>query len=289
MENSLLSIGTCSWKYDSWQGIIYPEAKPFNYLKEYSRHYQTVEVDQWFWSLFAGDRAVLPKPGVVQEYLDSVPKGFTFGIKIPNAITLTHHYKKKKSDPLIVNPHFLSTDLMQRFLDRLEPLSDHIGPIMFQFEYLNKQKMAGGLQQFLNLFGDFTRRLPTDYIYGMEIRNPNYLKDQYFNFLTDHGLHHVFLHGYYMPSIFQLYDKHRDQIKDLAVIRVHGPDRQKIEKQTGKDWSKVVTPRDGDIDSLAGMLLDLRAREIESFVYVNNHFEGSAPRTISRIERRLNT
>jgi hypothetical protein len=32
-----LNIGTCSWKYDSWQGIIYPGRKPFNYLQEYSR------------------------------------------------------------------------------------------------------------------------------------------------------------------------------------------------------------------------------------------------------------
>jgi hypothetical protein len=53
-------IGTCSWRYDSLQGIIYPESKPFNYLQEYSRHYKTVEVDQWFWSLFTGDKVVLP-------------------------------------------------------------------------------------------------------------------------------------------------------------------------------------------------------------------------------------
>ena len=37
-----LNIGTCSWKYDSWQGLIYPEKKPFNYLEEYSKHYNCV-------------------------------------------------------------------------------------------------------------------------------------------------------------------------------------------------------------------------------------------------------
>ena len=47
-----LHVGTCSWKYDSWKGIIYPEFGEINYLEEYSKHYKTVEVDQWFWSLF---------------------------------------------------------------------------------------------------------------------------------------------------------------------------------------------------------------------------------------------
>ena len=279
-------IGTCSWKYDSWQGLIYPENKPFNYLQEYSRHYRTVEVDQWFWSLF-DNKAVMPKSAVVQEYADSVPEYFAFCIKVPNSITLTHHYKKKKSDPLIPNPHFLSIDLMNIFLERLEPLSKNMGPLIFQFEYLNKQKMAGGLKQFIDQFGEFADQLPGGFQYCVETRNPNYLMDVYFNFLSTRALSHVFLQGYYMPPIFNLYEKHREHIKDHTVVRLHGPDRKGIEKQTGKDWSQLVATKDKDIDSLANMLTDLRSRNVESYVYVNNHFEGSAPRTITRIEESL--
>ncbi len=105
-EKSFPHIGTCSWKYDSWRGIIYSDSKERNYLQEYSQHFSTVEVDQWFWSLFSGDKVVLPKPKVVQEYADSVPENFIFSIKVPNSITLTHHYKKQTSDSLQVNPHF---------------------------------------------------------------------------------------------------------------------------------------------------------------------------------------
>jgi uncharacterized protein YecE (DUF72 family) len=284
MGNTNLHIGTCSWKYDSWQGIIYPDSKPFNYLEEYSRHYKTVEVDQWFWSLFAGDKAVLPKPSVVQEYADSVPNDFTFGIKVPNSITLTHHYKKKKSDPLTPNPHFLSVELMEKFMESLTPISKNVGPLIFQFEYLNKQKMPGGLQQFIDRFGEFTGQLSGDQSYCVETRNPNYLNQVYFDFLNDQDLHHVFLQGYYMPSIFALYEKHKEQIKDMAVIRLHGPDRKGIEKETGMYWNQIVAPKDKEIASLAGMLSDLKSRGTETFVFVNNHFEGSAPRTISRIE-----
>ena len=281
-----LRIGTCSWKYDSWRGLVYPENGAVNYLEQYSRRYHTVEVDQWFWSLFGDDTAVLPKPAVVREYGLSVPENFLFSVKVPNSITLTHHYKKNRADPLRINPHFLSISLMERFLELLEPIRPNLGPIVFQFEYLNKLKM-NSLGEFLNRFGSFARKLPEGYIFGLETRNPNYLKRSYFEFLSDRGLHHVFLHGYYMPPIFEVYRQFRSYIQQLSVIRLLGSDRQGIEQRTGKSWDAVVNPRDGDLASLAEMLTDLGNRDVETFLYVNNHFEGSAPRTITRIETLL--
>ncbi len=279
-------IGTCSWKYDSWRGLVYPDTGPFNYLRQYSQCYHTVEVDQWFWSLFDDDTALLPKPAVVREYAQSVPDNFVFSVKVPNSITLTHHYKKNRTDPLRVNPHFLSIPLMERFLELLEPISMHLGPLIFQFEYLNKSKM-NSLGEFLNRFGSFAGRLPDGYIFGVETRNPNYLKRPYFEFLSDVGLHHVFLHGYYMPPIFEIYRQFRNYIHPRSVIRLLGSDRQGIEQAAGKSWNAIVSPRDKELAGLAAMLTDLGNRGVETFLYVNNHFEGSAPRTIARIESLL--
>lgn len=286
MDEKKLHIGTCSWKYESWQDLVYSTAKPDNYLAEYSRLYSTVEIDQWFWSLFPGSDPVLPNPSVVREYAESVPDDFRFGIKVPNSLTLTHYYKKKKSDPLRANPHFLSIDLMERFLERLGPLAGKTGPLLFQFGYLNKM-MLPGLDRFLEHFGRFAEKLPPGYTYCLESRNPNYLNRRYFDFLRQHDLHHVFLQGYYMPPIFDIYRSHREAITETAVIRLHGPDRGDIEQQTGKKWHKIVSPKDGDIAKLTEMTRDLLARSVETFVFVNNHFEGSAPRTISRIEGSL--
>lgn len=279
-------IGACSWKYDSWQGLVYSDAKDKNYLREYSRQFSTVEVDQWFWSLFASDKAVLPNPKVVREYADSVPDGFIFSIKVPNSITLTHHYKKEKTDSPIANSHFLSVGLMKHFLELLEPLGGRIGPLNFQFEYLNKTKMSG-VGEFAEKFGEFIEQLPAGFTYCVEIRNPNYLTIKYFDFLAACGLHHVFLQGYYMPSIFDIYKRYGEKIRTLTVIRLHGGDRKKIEDLTGNDWSRIVEPKDQELQSLAAMLVDLRDRNVETFLYVNNHFEGSAPRTIARIKSLL--
>ena len=67
--------------------------------------YDTVEIDQWFWSLF-GESIRLPDPTDVARYRESVPDGFRFTVKVPNSITLTHHYRKAKTRPLVANPHF---------------------------------------------------------------------------------------------------------------------------------------------------------------------------------------
>ena len=75
-----LRIGTCSWKFDSWVGLVYSEKDRAGYLREYARRYDTVEVDQWFWSLFGRDKIALPEPAVVREYAESVPASFRFSV-----------------------------------------------------------------------------------------------------------------------------------------------------------------------------------------------------------------
>ena len=285
MKDTVL-LGTCSWKYDSWRGLIYPEQGPVNYLKEYSYYYDTVEVDQWFWSLFNTDKPVLPKPATVEEYAASVPPHFTFGIKVPNSITLTHHYSRDKKAPLRDNPHFLSVSLFEQFLDRLSPLEDRIGPLIFQFEYLNKKKMAG-VHQFSELIRSFGAQLPSGYNYCVETRNPNFLDETYFSALNSVNFSHVFLQGYYMPSIFKIYDRFKSTLNDYIVIRLLGPDRKKIEQQSKKRWNQIIDPRDEELVSLVAILQDLKQRGAHAFVFVNNHFEGSAPRTISKLSSLL--
>ena len=282
----LIKIGTCSWKYDSWGGLVYSRDKDSSYLEQYSRQFSTVEIDQWFWSLFKSNTPVLPRDDVVREYAASVPPGFIFSIKVPNSITLTHHYSKGKGVAFVPNPHFLSTGLMARFLETIEPLGDHIGPLMFQFEYLNKMKM-GGLHSFLELLEVFRQGLPEGYRYCLEIRNPNYLRAPYFNFLAEHGLGHVFLQGYYMPPISGVYWEFKEKLVDPVMIRLHGPDRKAIEERTNEVWDKIVEPKDEDLEQLIRIVRDLRARQLHSFINVNNHYEGSAPKTIKKIQALL--
>jgi uncharacterized protein YecE (DUF72 family) len=283
-----LRIGTCSWKFPSWHGLVYSAPRGINYLEEYARHYDTVEIDQWFWSLFGTDNIKLPRPADVAAYRDSVPDGFRFTVKVPNSITLTHLYRKAKTDPLVPNPSFLSPSLFQTFLSLLDPLRDALGPLMFQFEYLNRQKMASQAR-FQERFEALSSQLPTSYQYGVEIRNGNYLNESYFEFLNRNGLSPVFLQGYWMPPVTDLYQRWRTLIlqQEAAVIRLHGPDRQGIEKRTGKQWNQIVAPKDEELAAIAEMIDDLLDRGVDVYLNVNNHYEGSAPLTIGRIRQLL--
>ena len=237
---SNLRIGTSSWKYDSWKGIIYPQQEKINYLKEYSKHYNSVEVDQWFWSLF--DIVKLPEKRTVKEYKESVPKDFKFTIKVPNSITLTHYYSKNKSEPLKKNPYFMSVELFKEFLQTMKPIKNQISSLIFQFEYLNKEKMSS-LSEFQRHLHRFFTSLPADVPpMSIEIRNPNYLNTSYFRFLKDLDLANVFLQEYFMPSIVAIYNKYKEYIKGQTIIRLHGPDRSGIEKMSGKIGIRFIFP-----------------------------------------------
>ena len=280
MDN--IRIGTCSWKYPSWKGLVYSAAKPRNYLEEYAKKFDTVEIDQWFWSLFSEDKIVLPDPDTVSEYRRSVPENFRFTVKAPNSLTLTHLYTRLTGGKLVANHHFLSVPLFVRFTDLLKPFEDKLGPVMLQFEYLNRKKMTG-FPSFLNKIRAFLEALPVSLPLALEPRNPQYLSTEYFEFLAERGLSHVFLQGYFMPDIRSIYARYGHLITNPVVIRLHGYERDEIEKKTGKIYNTVVESKDEELPGIIEMIQDLRSRGLTVYLNVNNHYEGSAPLTIEKI------
>ena len=310
-----LRIGTCSWKFPSWVGLVYstpegaapdpsalPEEAPLfaplreeagtkadrapvaSYLVEYARQYNTVEIDQWFWSLFGREKVSLPKPDDVAAYQAAVPEDFRFTVKAPNSITLTHFYTKGE-EPLVENPHFLSADLAERFLQLLTPLHPLLGPIMFQFEYLNKQKMPTQAR-FQALFGEFAQELPQGLPYGLEVRNPQYLNQAYFQFLQTFDLLPVLVQGYWMPDIREVYGQWREMLWEQPelVIRLMGPDRAEIEKLAPEGWNRIILPKDDELPEIAKLVEECLARGMNVYINVNNHYEGSSPLTIKKLQ-----
>jgi len=283
-----LRIGTCSWKYDSWKGLIYNPDKRYrahDYLSAYAKYFTTVEIDQWFWSLFSAG-VKLPDPDTVKQYADSVPDDFRFTVKAPNAITLTHFYAKQPkgqehhtNEP---NPHFLGVDLLKRFLETLKPMQGKLGPIMFQFEYLNKHKMPS-LAAFVDQLHGFFENAPAGFRYAIETRNPNYLKGELTDALRQLGLGYVLLDGYYMPRIAEVATKINIGTAPFSIIRLHGPNRAEIEEETGSTWNQIVESKDEGIKATADIIRQNVAAGVDTYVNVNNHYEGCAPLTIQRL------
>jgi len=227
----------------------------------------------------------LPGPQTVKDYADSVPDDFLFTIKAPNSITLTHFYAKQpsayKEYANRLNPHFLDVDLLNRFLEMLEPMKGKLGPVMFEFEYLNKKKMPSK-KAFIDRLDAFFEQAPKGFDYAVETRNPNYLTEDLFGFLKGRGLGFVMLEGYYMPPVADIAVEHDVRTADFSIVRLHGPDRQAIEARTGGLWGEIVDPKDNGLKATASIIGQNTGKGITTFVNVNNHYEGSVPLTIQR-------
>lgn len=264
-------FGTCTWNYDSWIGLIYTKPSPTaaGYLTEYSQHYSTAEIDSWFYRI--------PSRNEVLAYKNAVPPDFRFTCKIPQQICLTHHRNQKRNNDLIPNPDFLSLERWNQFLDVISPLKKQVSAFIFEFEYLNKQKMPS-LNIFIDKLSDFFRRAPHGTPYAIEPRNSNYLTTEYFKFIQEHNLIHVLSEKQYMPHIYDIYHQFKSYLGNTAVVRLLGGDRKAIETQTAGQWNQIVDPKP-DLPQIAHLIAEL-AETKSVYVNVNNHYEGSAPLTI---------
>jgi len=276
--NQNLFIGTCSWKYPSWEGLVYEEGSSESLLSQYAKRYRTVEVDQWFWSL--GRRSVgLPDGEVVTSYAQETGDDFRFTIKAPNALTSPFAYASK-SEP---NQWFLDTELFYQFLAALAPLAKKIGLIILQFPYLN-QSVYTDRAQFIGHLGAFARSLPDSVDVAIEIRNPVWVDRSWFEWLAEASLLPVLLSGYWMERFIPTVEAALHEGFERLCIRLHGEDRGAIEEASGGSWSAIIESKEEELASLVALL---RGRGEEIYLNVNNHYEGSAPLTIERIQRLL--
>jgi uncharacterized protein YecE (DUF72 family) len=131
---------------------------------------------------------------------------------------------------------------------------------------------------------EFRKGLPFGRQYALEIRNGNYMNERFLDYLLDQEWDPVFLQGYWMPPVINLWRKMERRIRAFSTIifRLHGTGREAIEEETGKVWNQIVISREKELADIAGIVSHLAADGKEIYINVNNHFEGSAPLTIDR-------
>jgi uncharacterized protein YecE (DUF72 family) len=90
-----------------------------------------------------------------------------------------------------------------------------------------------------------------------------------------------------MPSIFEIYQNYHQYLNTTIAIRLHGPDRSDIEEKSKGMWNKIIEPKDDEISRLTRLIQEIKSRNLDLYVNANNHYEGSAPLTIARIQERM--
>ncbi|HSI85403.1 MAG: DUF72 domain-containing protein [Candidatus Methylacidiphilales bacterium] len=287
-------VGTSSWKYPGWLGTVYQEQryvvrKRFSQkkfqeecLNEFAETFHTVCVDAGYYAF--------PTEAGMAKLANAVPDGFRFAFKVTDDITLKHFPRLPRFGVRggTENPHFLDAQLFaDRFLAPCEPYRNKIGPLMFEFSTLHENDFARG-RDFVEKLDTFLSRLPPGWRYGVEVRNANLLRPEYFQMLTRHRVAHVFNSWTRMPPVVQqLAMPGSTGTADFMAARfLLKPGRtfaEAVEKfapynKTGEVYEEA---RQGirhiiDMDQTMGQV----QRTVPRFLFINNRLEGNALRTI---------
>jgi uncharacterized protein YecE (DUF72 family) len=285
-------VGTSSWKYPGWCGTLYDPAR-YEYrgkfaesrfkrdcLAEYAQVFKTVCVDAAYYTF--------PNPQYLEGMASQVPQDFLFGFKVTDAITLKKfpnldRFGQQAGKP---NENFLNADLfVKAFLKPCESVRSSVGLLMFEFSRFWPIDYAHG-RDFIADLDKFLGQLPTGWPYGVEMRNRNWLKPEYFQCLSRHQVAHIFNSWEAMPSVGeQMALPGSRTASDLVAARFLLKPGRKYEQAV-----KAFEPYDAIKEENPEARTSGRALIQEglaagpkrkTFVYVNNRLEGNALSTIA--------
>ncbi len=270
-----IKIGTSSFSSKDWVGPFYPEGmQPREFLKFYAQHFETVEVDATYYRI--------PSKSMIQGWNNTTPEDFIISAKFPRSIV--HAGEKATPDAEKVLDPDHTYDERDAFLKNISGLGKRLGTLVLQFPYFSKKHFSNsGL--FLEKLDRFLSDLPDGFKYGVEIRNRNWLKKDYAELLRSYKVAMVLADQAWMPHGDEIEKKFDPVTSDHMYLRLIG-DRKEIESIT-KTWEKEVIDRSERLDRWADMLARAAKRQIDSLVYVNNHYAGHAPETARRLSRRI--
>lgn len=228
-------IGTSGWSYQGWEKAFYapdiPKSRHFDY---YLTHFPTVEINLTFYRL--------PTRNMAQVWHDKAPKRFLYAIKGSRFIT---HMKKLA--------HL--GNAFERFFEPLEPLNEHMGPVLWQLPTLLKKDAAR--------LADFLQRLPKNHRYAMEFRHPSWLEDDIFDLLRKYRIAHVSVSSAGIPTNLTV-------TADFIYIRFHGLSGGAAHDYTTaelKPWARHICSHPGK----------------KVYAYFNNDISARAPNNACKL------
>jgi uncharacterized protein YecE (DUF72 family) len=262
VETFPVRFGTSSFSASGWVGTFYPKnTKPKDYLANYARKFDTVEVDSTFYGA--------PQEKTVQGWYEKTPPGFVFAAKMPE--TITHDKGLGDCDAELAE-----------FLTAMSNLKEKLGPLLLQFPYYAK-KSGMTEDDFVERVERFLPRLSREMKFAVEMRNKTWVTSRLLDALRKHNVALAMIDHPYMarPKDLLAIDA---VTADFAYSRLLG-DRYEIEAIT-KTWDKTIIDRTAEIDEWAEVTEILRKR-VPVYTYVNNHFAGHAPTTVRELKKRI--
>jgi len=293
-------IGTSSWKYPGWRGMLYESARydyrgkfamtrfERNCLEEYVQVFKTVSVDAAFYKF--------PELRFLETIMGQVPQDFQFAFKVTDEITVKKfpnlpRFRRRAGER---NDNFLNADLFaEAFLKTCEPYRSKVGLLMFEFARFYSADFRS-VTDFSQALDVFLGKLPKDWPYGIEMRNREFLAPDYFNVLAKHGVTHVYNSWTDMPSVGeQMAMPGSVTNANLVAARfLMSPGRKYDESlKLFQPYDRIREPDEDAREAGAALIVGGERYEPrrKTFVYINNRLEGNALETIAAMIARAVT
>lgn len=279
-----IHLGTSSWNFNEWRGVFYPDKmSPKEYLPYYAGKFNSVEVNTSFYAL--------PRAATVQGWIDAVPAGFTFSLKMPRAIS----HDKKLDDCAAETQGFLA---VQRELGDMAGIGFLQLPPQF-----TRARYGKVLADYLDWLGGHLQKVENAHIrLAVEVRADDLLTPAFARFVAERGLALV-LGDRVIPDHSQppgpegklapdLFDEWLALLTEgiapsFALIRWIGDNRDSVWANKEERNRKFVFARDERLALWAQRIATLQKAGVAIFGYMHNPYEGHAPTSLNRLYERI--
>ncbi len=277
-----LYLGTSSWKYRGWEGMIYQggyvsEAQfQRQSLREYTALLPCVGID---FTYFAW-----PEASMMSYLVESTPENFRLLPKVTKRITMSSFpnlpaYGKWAGQK---NPEYLDARLFaEKFLVPLRALAGRVGLVQFEF--------SGPEEEELPRLREFFAKIPRDFPYAAEVRNPSMVTPEYYRFLREAGVAPAFSSWTRMPAVSAQWAAYLEAggaadtvpLLGLGIVR---PGRSYDEAvRMFQPYREIGDEYHEGRAELAELALWAMKNSRKAYILINNRWEGSAPHSIGRI------
>lgn len=283
-------LGGSSWKYPGWVGQIYSESRYLTRGKFSLKKFESTCLEEYaeVFPAVGGDFSfyTFPTPEQWSRLFGAAP-ALQFGLKTPEMITVrkwpTHarygaHGGKE-------NEQFLDAGLMaDAFLAPLAPYRHQVGVVMLEFGTLPRSAYAAP-EAFAEDLDHFLAALPPAFRYAVEVRNPEYLCDAYFQCLRAHHVAHVFNAWTRMPLLGEQISRDDAFTADFVVARALLRRGRAYEQavRSFEPYRQVQDPNPEARRSLAELGRKAELEKRIAYLFVNNRLEGNAPETMMAV------
>ncbi len=258
-KNSNIQIGCQGWNYDDWttkplqETVFYPRGtRADKMLENYSRIFQTVEIDSTFYAI--------PASSAVEGWHKKTPENFMFSLKMPQEIT--HNLALSKN----------SYPVLDEFCERVALLKAKLGVVLIQLapQFEASKENAQNLRRFLE-------RLPKEIRFAVEFRDRQWLADWTFEELEKNNVALCAVEGSWIPrqTMFEAMVAAK-QTANFAYVRFMG-------ERNLTSFDRVQRPQDANLLMWKEEIEKVEA--INIFVYFSNFTEGHAPASAGKLKK----